>query len=296
VIELEGLSKAFRKTRVIDNLALKVGAGERIALIGANGAGKTTLIRCILGEYVAQGQIRVCGFDPRARRSDVLRQIGFVPQLPPPLKMTASDLVCFAADVSAADARRIGEVAGELGLDLSEISNRPFVKLSGGQKQKLLIAIALGRRTQLLILDEPAANLDPIARQKFFSLLAQRRDNTMIMSSHRVDEVAALVTRVIEMDRGVIAFDQHLAEDRLNSAALRISLEMSLAEPAFASALSQWGFKGGADGRAWAGEVAGPDRLRFLCLLSHYSGSISSASFDEAPCPETRHASGPVNA
>jgi ABC-2 type transport system ATP-binding protein len=295
VIELEGLSKAFRRTRVIDKLSLKVEAGERVALIGANGAGKTTLIRCVLGEYVAEGQVRVFGLDPRACRSDVLRRIGFVPQLPPPLKMTVSDLVGFACGVSAAETGRVTAVAAELGLDLAEISGRPFVKLSGGQKQKLLIAIALGRDASLLILDEPTANLDPVARQKFFRLLAERRDDTMIMSSHRVDEVAALVTRVIEMDRGAISFDQRLAEDRLNSAMMRVRVEMSLVEPAFASALAHWGFSGDGGGRVWSGEVAGPDRLRFLCLLSHYAGSILSTSLDEAAPAETPNVPASLN-
>ena len=295
MIEIDGLSKAFRKSKVIDQLSLKVGAGERVALIGANGAGKTTLIRCLLGEYVAEGEVRVFELDPRVYRSDVLRRIGFVPQLPPPLKMTVSDLVGFACGVSAAESGRVGAVARELGLDLCEISGRPFVKLSGGQKQKLLIAIALGRDTSLLILDEPAANLDPVARQKFFRLLAERPNDTMIMSSHRVDEVAALVTRVIEMDRGVISLDQRLAEDRLNSATMRVRVEMSVSEPAFASALAQWGFCGDGGGRVWSGEVAGPDRLRFLCLLSHYSGSIFSTSLDEAVPVETPHATATVN-
>lgn len=290
MIELDGLSKTFRRTRVVDKLCLKIEPGERVALIGANGAGKTTLIRCLLGEYVAEGKVRVFGLDPRARRSDVLRRIGFVPQLPPPLKMTVSDLVGFACGVSAAQTGRVRAVAGELGLDLSEISGRPFVKLSGGQKQKLLIAIALGRDTSLLMLDEPAANLDPVARQKFFRLLGERRNDTMIMSSHRVDEVAALVTRVIEMDRGAISFDQRLADDRLNSAMMRVRVEMSLAEPAFAAALAQWGFSNNAGGQVWSGEVAGPDRLRFLCLLSHYSGSIFSTSLDETESMETPHA------
>jgi len=287
VIQLDGVSKSFRKTRVVDNLSLRVETGERIALIGANGAGKTTLIRCILGEYVSEGSVRVDGLDPRARRAEVLRRVGFVPQLPPPLKMTVADPVAFASGVSGADATRIGMVAGELGLDLREVAGRPFVKLSGGQKQKLLIAIALGRETQLLILDEPAANLDPAARQTFFQLLATRGDNTMIVSSHRVDEVSALVTRVIEMERGRIAFDNRLAEDGLAGAALRATVAMSRCEPAFVAALEQWGFSRDSAGLVWRGSVANPDRLRFLCLLSHYSGVIGAVSLAETSSVET---------
>lgn len=282
VIAIRGLTKIFRNTRIIENLDLNVAPGERIALVGANGAGKTTMIRCLLGEYVAQGELRVLGLDPRARRAEVLRQIGFVPQLPPPLRMTVADLVGYAAGVSGAQAPRIGAVAAELGLDLAEVAARPFIKLSGGQKQKLLIAIALGRDAKLLILDEPAANLDPAARGKFFQLLAQRPQGAMILSSHRVDEVAALVTRVIEMDRGAVVFDQRLAEDRLNGAILRAEIAMTRDEPAFAAAMAQWNFTRDAGRALWRGEIANPDRLRFLCLLAHYAGAIGAAHFHEA--------------
>ena len=276
---------------VVDNLSLRVDAGERIALIGANGAGKTTLIRCILGEYAAEGAIRVDGLDPRARRAEVLRRVGFVPQLPPPLKMTVADLIAFASGVSGANSARIVAVAGELGLDVREVAGRPFVKLSGGQKQKLLIAIALGRNVQLLILDEPAANLDPAARQTFFQILATRSDNTMIVSSHRVDEVSALVTRVVEMERGRISFDNRLAEDGLTGVALRATVTMTRCEPAFVAALEQWNFSRDSAGLLWRGSVASPDRLRFLCLLSHYSGVIGAVSLAEAPLAEKNDAS-----
>jgi ABC-2 type transport system ATP-binding protein len=289
VIEIERLSKPFRKMRVIDNLSLRVEAGERIALIGANGAGKTTLIRCILGEYVAEGRIRIDGLDPRTGRADVLKRVGFVPQLPPPLKITVADLIAFSSGVCGADPARIGAVASELGLDVKDVSARPFVKLSGGQKQKLLIAVALGRETRLLILDEPAANLDPVARQKFFQLLAARKNDTMLMSSHRVDEVSALVTRVIEMDRGAITLDHRLADDRLNGAHFRATVSMGRMEPAFAAALEQWGFTRDG-GLVWRGAVAHPDRLRFLCLLSHYSGQIGALALDEMREPEAADA------
>ncbi len=294
MIEVEGLCKNFHKTRVIDKLSMRVVAGERVALIGANGAGKTTLIRCILGEYVAQGSVKVKGLDPRAHRADVLRSVGFVPQLPPPLKMTVADLIAFSGGVSGADPKAIGATAAELGLDVAEIASRPFCKLSGGQKQKLLIAVALGRNARLLILDEPAANLDPAARQKFFKLLAARPGVTMLMSSHRVDEVAALVTRVIEMDRGAVTFDRRLNDDRLNGANLRVRVKMSVVEPAFVAALEPWGFARDGASPVWTGEIANPDRLRFLCLLSHYAGLIESASLDEMSERETEDATAEI--
>ncbi|MGO9985469.1 MAG: ABC transporter ATP-binding protein [Rhodomicrobium sp.] len=282
MIRLDGLSKSFNRTKVLDGLTLTVDAGERIALVGSNGAGKTTLIRCLLGEYAYEGQVRVGGSDPRRDRTSVLKMIGFVPQLPPPLKMPVSDLIAFASGVSGADPGHIASVAAELGLDLREVAQRPFVKLSGGQKQKLLIAIALGRESSLLILDEPAANLDPAARNAMFNIMARRRGDTMIVSSHRVDEVAALVTRVVELERGSVSFDDRLTTSGGAAAIMRAYVRVARREDSFAQAMAEWRFVSSEDGLVWSGRIAAPDRLRFMCLLARYAGLLTSASFGAA--------------
>ena len=117
--------------------------------------------------------------------------------------MPVDHLIRFAAGVCDSDPERMYSIAAELGLDAHKIRRQPFNKLSGGMKQKLLISIALGRDCDLLVLDEPAANLDPEARHNFFQLLAAKQQHAaMIISSHRLDEVAALVNRVVEMDQG----------------------------------------------------------------------------------------------
>ncbi|MDR2014239.1 MAG: ATP-binding cassette domain-containing protein [Azoarcus sp.] len=208
MILIENLIKTFRRARVLDGIGLSVETGERVALIGSNGAGKTTLIRCLLGEYACDGVVRVTGLDPRKHRCEVLRQIGFVPQLPPPLKMPVGQLIEFSASLcGVAPARMIG-IAEELGLSVAAVRSRQFLRLSGGMKQKLLIAIALGRDTRVLLMDEPAANLDPEARKIFFDLLAQRQENTtMLVSCHRLSEMSAIITRVVEMDLGRVVVD-----------------------------------------------------------------------------------------
>jgi ABC-2 type transport system ATP-binding protein len=213
MIFLENLVKTFRRARVLDGIRLFVAAGERVALIGSNGAGKTTLIRCLLGEYTCGGVVKVDGLNPRKHRSEVLNKIGFVPQLPPPLKMPVGQLIEFSASLcNVAPARMIG-IAGELGLDVSAVRSRQFLRLSGGMKQKLLIAIALGRDTRVLLMDEPAANLDPEARKIFFDLLAQRQENTtMLISCHRLSEMSAIITRVVEMDMGRVTVDRPNSE------------------------------------------------------------------------------------
>ena len=182
------------------------------------------------------------------------------------------------------------EVAALLGLDVAKLRHHPFSKLSGGQKQKLLIAVALGRECSLLILDEPAANLDPEARRSFFDLLADRAGRaTMLISSHRLDEVAPLVQRVIELDCGRIVLDDRVAESGELDARLRCRLQLSRREEAVSKTLQSWGFREvSGDGRLWEGEVPGPDRLRFFGTLSRYSGLVAELHLEEGRSPRGR--------
>ncbi len=282
MIRLEAVSKSFKRNRVLDGISLNVGLGERVALIGSNGAGKTTLIRCLLGEYVHEGTVTIDGREPRRNRTSVLATVGFVPQLPPPLKMPVGQLLEFAASLCGSDQRRMHELAARLGLDAAKVAAQPFVKLSGGQKQKLLIAIALGRDARLLIMDEPAANLDPEARKIFFELLAERQEQaTMLISSHRLNEVAALVNRVVELDCGKVVLDDRVADDVSLTGLLACRVELRRAEPAIIKALGTWNFRDVGGGLAWVGEVAGPDRLRFLGMLSRYVAIITDVSLRE---------------
>ena len=283
MIRLQNVRKTFRSARVLDGISLEVGLGERIALIGSNGAGKTTLIRCLLGEYVHDGEVSVDGVNPRRERATVLANVGFVPQLPPPLKMPVGQLVRYVASLCGADDTRILAVAHRLGFDAERFRHQPFVRLSGGQKQKLLIATALGRNADLLILDEPAANLDPEARGTFFELLAERqREAAMLISSHRLDEVAALVNRVIELDQGKVVLDDRVADSVDLTSRLTCRIRLTRREPAFAKAITAWGFQDDGGGLEWHGQVAGADRLRFLGMLSRYAALIGALELREA--------------
>ena len=282
MIQFKQVAKTFRRARVLDGISLDIGVGERVALIGSNGAGKTTLIRCLLGEYTFDGTVTVNGLDPRANRTVVLGKIGFVPQLPPPLKMPVGQLIDFSASLCGTDPQRIHGIAKRLGLDVDGILSRQFVRLSGGMKQKLLIAIALGRDARVLVMDEPAANLDPEARKIFFDLLAERQDEaTMLISSHRLDEVSALVNRVIEMDMGKVVLDDKVADDVSLTGTLACRIVIKRFEAAFAKAIDAWHFAPSGDQLVWEGQIAGPDRLRFLGMISRYTALVSDISLTE---------------
>jgi len=282
MIQFQQVVKRFRRNKVLTGIDLDIRPGERIALVGSNGAGKTTLIRCLLGEYVCDGKVLVDGLEPRSHRSEVLARVGFVPQLPPPLKMPVGQLIRFAASVCDSDPERMRNIARRLGLDPDAFRRQPFVKLSGGQKQKLLISIALGRDADILVLDEPAANLDPEARHVFFRILAEKKDHAvMLISSHRLDEVASLVNRVVELDRGRVVLDDRVADTVDMDSVLEVRLSIARPEEAFARTITEWGFLDGGDGRVWEGRVAGPDRLRFLGMLSRYAGLVNGINMEE---------------
>ncbi len=276
MIIINQLTKAFRRHKVLDGLSLSIAAGDRVALVGANGAGKTTLIRCLLGEYTYDGELLVEGRSPRRDRREVLKDIGFVPQLPPPLKMPVADLVRFAAVVSTTEQSQIVDVLSRLGLDLADVAGKPFVKLSGGQKQKILAAIALGRACRLLILDEPTANLDPAARKVLFDLLAAEPERPMLISSHRLEEVVGLVNRVIELDRGRVVLDQRIAAAGDLATHHHCRITANRVDETFTRALASWGFTANGDGTSWHGDVAGADRLRFLAMLTRFGGLIAA--------------------
>ncbi len=283
MINFSNVEKTFRRTAVLKDINLKIERGQRVALVGSNGAGKTTLIRCLLGEYNCKGKVTIDDLDPREFRQIVLSKVGFVPQLPPPLRMPVGQLIQFASSLCHSDPEDMHDVADMLGFDARQFRNQPFVKLSGGQKQKLLISVALGRECELLVMDEPAANLDPEARHILFKLLSEKQDSAaMLISSHRLDEVASLVNRVVEMDQGKIVLDDKVADLVDMSSQLRCSVRMIKPEQAFAKALSEWGFSQQSDDVNWSGIIAGPDRLRFLGMLSRYAALLASIEMHEA--------------
>ncbi|MEN8123958.1 MAG: ABC transporter ATP-binding protein [Bacteroidota bacterium] len=211
IIKIDRLTKSFKKVTVIENLTHNFKAGERIALVGQNGAGKTTLIRCILGLYKYNGIIDVLGMNPRKERETILQNIGFVPQIPPPIKMTVEEMLEFFGKLTNTDKQEFIDISENLGLDVQSNLKKPFMKLSGGMKQKLLVSFALGRKPKILLMDEPAANLDPKARTILFDYLNKFDKNAlMIISSHRIDEVENLVNRLIEMDMGKIVVNKEV--------------------------------------------------------------------------------------
>jgi ABC-2 type transport system ATP-binding protein len=210
MIEIKNLSKKFEKTLSLDNVTLDFSKGDAVALMGANGAGKTTLIRSILGYYhPSSGSVLVKGLDPIKARTEVLKHVSFVPQLPPPIKLSLGELIYYVCQSSGVDEQRIYHYANEMKLDIKANLGKSFFKLSGGMKQKLLIAISLAKESEIVIYDEPTANLDPKARDDFYALIQEsKKEKLTLFVTHRIEEVESIVNREIYMDLGKVVSDE----------------------------------------------------------------------------------------
>ena len=202
-IEVSGLVKRYGALTAVDGLDLTVARGETLALLGPNGAGKTTTVECLEGyRRPDAGTVRVLGLDPVAdaralspRIGVMLQEGGLYPHVRP-----AEVLHTFAAfhdDPEDPDA-----LLASLGLD--EVRDSRYRSLSGGEKQRLALALALVGRPEVLFLDEPTAGLDPVARRTTWALLEERTrtGTTILLTTHLLDEAAAVADRVAIIDRG----------------------------------------------------------------------------------------------
>ena len=212
MIKTIDLTKKFGKNISLDKVSIEFKKNESIALMGANGAGKTTLIRSLLGYYHPDsGKVLINGLDPVKERVKVLENISFVPQLPPPIKLSIDELIQYVSISAHVDRALIAHYANEMKLDIKANANKSFFKLSGGMKQKLLIAISLAKKSDIIIYDEPTANLDPKARDDFYRLLKQNEEEKVLLFvTHRLEEVKDLVNRQIYMDLGKIVSDERV--------------------------------------------------------------------------------------
>jgi len=186
-----GLSKRFKKKVALDAVDLTVPAGSVTALVGPNGAGKTTLIRvCMAFERPNSGRVEVDGVDPWKHRSEALRRVGYVPQTPAVYRgLSVQDHLAMARSLhSGFDSEIARRRLDQLGIPLEQRADT----LSGGQAAQLGLAVALGTRARILLLDEPLANLDPLARREFIQVLldaVRTEGSTALLSSHIVTDV-----------------------------------------------------------------------------------------------------------
>jgi zinc/manganese transport system ATP-binding protein len=208
VLTVEGVSVSLAGRQILQDVSFTVGAGQFTGLIGPNGAGKTTLLRVILGlQRPTTGTVGV----PRSRRGPA---VGYVPQkvlLDSDLPMRARDLVALGIDGNRfgmpLPSRRRSEAVHEMlrAVDAERFADARVGNLSGGEQQRVLIAHALISRPQLLLLDEPLANLDLRSGQEIVSLLARlaaEQHVAVLLSAHEVNPLLPVMDRVVYLAAG----------------------------------------------------------------------------------------------
>jgi ABC-2 type transport system ATP-binding protein len=199
-----GLGKRYGRIWGLRDCTLMVPAGAIVGLVGPNGAGKTTLLEMVIGLLKpTEGQIEVFGHSAQANTAESLARVGYVAQNHP-----------LYPDFSVADMFHLGQAmnpAWDMGMATARMAaldvplNRKVKALSGGQQAQVALAMALAKRAPLLVLDEPVASLDPIARLEFMrEVMAQVADGdlTVIIASHVVSELERFCDFLVVLTHG----------------------------------------------------------------------------------------------
>jgi ABC-2 type transport system ATP-binding protein len=229
-LELKTLSKRFDLNEVLKGITTSVAPGEVIGLLGLNGAGKTTLLETALGfSLPSAGTARVFGQDSTAMDGSTKTRIGFVPQRDELLDgmKGGAYLELIAEFYPAWNTELVARLAKEWTVPL----DMKIGKLSVGQRQKLSIISALGHEPDLIILDEPVASLDPVARRSFLKELvdiASTQTRSIIFSTHIVTDLERVASRVWLMKEGVLIIDASMDEikDKFNMPLEDLFLEL----------------------------------------------------------------------
>jgi len=215
IIEIENLTKTFKSLVAVNDLSLSINEGEFVALLGPNGAGKTTLVEMIEGiQGPTAGDIKISGMSWKDNEDALRKMIGLSLQETRFLdKLTVYEILYLFAGFYNKSRQDALDMLIKIGL--ADKKNDYTMNLSGGQKQKLSLGIALINDPKIIILDEPTTGLDPHARRELWQILKDLRktNTTMILTTHYMEEAELLCERVVIMYKGKILADGKL--DRL---------------------------------------------------------------------------------
>lgn len=226
--ELSGITKRFKEIVALDNLSLDVRPGELFAILGPNGAGKTTAISLLLGlQQPDSGSVRLFGKSPLL--VEPRRQVGVMMQeasLAPELRVREQISLFTSYYPSPFTPDEVMEMT-----QIAALRDRPYGKLSGGQKRQVQFAIAVCGRPKLLFLDEPTVGLDVEARERMWTMLRAivDRGSSIVLTTHYLEEAEALADRVAVLAKGRVIASGSVSEMRSLVVRTRITCSTILA-------------------------------------------------------------------
>ncbi len=213
-VEIEGLWFSYDRRQLLRDVNLRIEAGERVCVVGPNGGGKTTLLKLMLGLLSPSGgSLRVLGDIPQRTR----QRVGYVPQhaqFDPRFPVTVMDVVLMGRMGLGSGRGLVDKLLGRsdrraaadalAGVGIYNLRNRSFSAISGGQRQRVLIARALAVGPELLLMDEPTANLDIGVEAEFYDLVQHLDEKmTLVMVTHDISFVSGTVGKVVCVSSGV---------------------------------------------------------------------------------------------
>ena len=222
IVEIEDLHFAYNRHEIFKGLSLKIPRGKVVAILGASGCGKTTLLKLILGLLAPrEGRISVFGKPPAQAR----QRLGYVPQFATferTFPISVRDTVLqgrLGQTWPVFGYRAVDREVAERALtqaDILDLQHRPLAELSGGQRQRVLIARALASDPEVLILDEPTANIDPRVEAGVFELLKRLNERvTVIVVSHDIGFISKYITRVACLNRRLVCHTTSMIDSDL---------------------------------------------------------------------------------
>jgi ABC-2 type transport system ATP-binding protein len=202
LIETLGVEKQYKQVRAVDGVSIAIGRGSCFGLLGPNGAGKTTLIE-IIEDIIAPSAGSIL-YKGKPRSAQFRQEVGIM------FQQTA--LLSFLTVAETMETfSRLYEQTDDMDelirlCHLEEVRNRPNDKISGGQKQRLLLALALLNRPELVFLDEPSTGLDPQARRNLWDIITQikAQGRTLVLTTHYMEEAEKLCDDIAIMDKGKV--------------------------------------------------------------------------------------------
>ena len=223
-LELEGLGKRYGSKWALRDCTLEIPAGAVTPLVGPNGAGKTTLLQMAVGlRRPSAGTVRVLGCDPQRDARELLPRVGFVAQDHPLHRgFTVAETLRLGRELNPTWDDELARLRLER-LDLS--LDQRIGKLSGGQQAQVALTLALAKRPELLLLDEPVASLDPLARREFLTALMEAVSEgglTVVLSSHLLADLERVCDHIVILSRArtqlAAPIDEVVASHRLLTA------------------------------------------------------------------------------